>query len=290
MGRGCAASTALGVPGFILGLLAASGEAVKAKQVSQPDSDHLAAGDGRSSFVRSLAFQQRLRICNAYPYYAALDVRVGERSLTQSPLQYRSCQEFTPSMRVGDRINFKVEDNTVGTFDITDLPENDAVLLMVIHRHDTDSSAVSFQSHVFSNQHAAQIAILDTYKGSAKSELRIKDALPKRGNRSELLRYDSVVAVDPGDYEVMLKGVKGENSTMLSLETLEAKPGEAYVVIRCGVESHMGEVYPQSLLVYPPGPPESSFQEQSSALGAAQLPAGLACAVMVAAFLGACAQ
>lgn len=238
------------------------------------------------SFVRGLDFNQRLRVCNAYPYFSALDVLVGTKSLGGPALPYKSCQEFNHAFRVNDRINFQVEGSTVGTFTITGLPENDAVLLMVIHRHDSDSTAVSFQSHVFSNQRAAQIAILDTYKGVAKSELRIKDALPKHGNRSELLRYDSVVAVDPGDYDVILQGDKGVNHTksVLSLATLQAKPGESYIVIRCGVEARVGEVYPQALMVYPPGPPESAFQAESGARGFAQLP--LAALAVLAILLG----
>lgn len=254
--------------GVLLGLLSACADAARLKK--QPDEHAAGPVDSHASFVRSLSFQQRLRVCNAYPYFAALDVFVGETGLTQSPLKYKGCQEFLPSMRLGDRINFKVEESTVGTFTISELPENDAILLMVIHRHDADSTAVSFQSHVFSNQKGAQIAILDTYKGSAKSELRIKDALPMRSNRSEVLRYDSVVAVDPGDYEVLLDAGPGANSTQLSMATLEAKPGEAYVVIRCGAEAHVGEVYPQSLMVYPPGPPESAFLKS----GARQSPTG----------------
>jgi len=261
-------------PGLPFGLLVVFADALLSKQ---PDG-HPGPADSHASFVRSLSFQHRLRVCNAYPYFAALDVLVGETSLTQSPLKYKSCQDFFPSMHLGDRINFQVEENTVGTFTITELPENDAVLLMVIHRHDADSTAVSFQSHVFSNQKAAQIAILDTYKGLAKSDLRIKDALPRRSNRSEVLRYDSVVAVDPGDYEVMLEAGPSGNATMLSTATLEAKPGEAYVVIRCGAEAHFGEAYPQSLMVYPPGPPESAFLKSGaswSATGAFSVLAGV---------------
>jgi len=276
--------------GLALSLLAVAADAMLSKSKHSADEQHpgdAPAGsiDHGSSFVRSLSFQQRLRICNAYPYFTALGVLVGEKSLTQSPLKYKGCQEFLPSLRIGDRINFMVDANTVGTFTITELPENDAVLLMVIYRHDADSTAVAFQSHVFSNQRAAQIAILDTYKGAAKSELRIRDALPKRSNRSELLRYDSVVAVDPGDYAVQLNvGAPGANASAISEATLEAKPGESYVVIRCGVEARVGEAYPQSLLVFPPGPPEGSLQ-QSGAHGAALSRGGVLAVVSALALL-----
>ena len=66
--------------------------------------------------------------------------------------------------RSGDKLEFKVGDASAGTFSVSDLPNNDAVLLLVIHRHDTLSTAVSFESHVFASLQNAQVAIIDTYK------------------------------------------------------------------------------------------------------------------------------
>ena len=50
---------------------------------------------GAGGFVRSLEFKHRLRVCNAYPYAASLDVYRGDHEkLTGSePMPYKSCKD-----------------------------------------------------------------------------------------------------------------------------------------------------------------------------------------------------
>merc|ERR1719178_663317 len=91
-------------------------------------------------------------------------------------MAYKSCRDFPAPLQAGDKLEFKVGDATAGTFAVSDLPNNDAVLLLVIHRHDTVSTAVSFESHVFANLANPQIVVLDTYKGKAKAHTSIMDA------------------------------------------------------------------------------------------------------------------
>merc|ERR550537_186176 len=101
---------------------------------------------GATGFVRALEFKHRLRACNAYPYAAALDVYRGRsEKLTEEPMPYKACKEFVAPLKAGDKLEFKVGDAGAGTFSVSDLPNNDAVLLLVIHRHDTLSTAVSFE-------------------------------------------------------------------------------------------------------------------------------------------------
>merc|ERR1719229_2225743 len=158
-------------------------------------------------FVRAFEFKHRLRVCNAYPYVAALDVyRSKEERLTnESPMPYKSCKDFVSPLKIGDKLEFKVGDVSAGTFSVSDLPNNDAVLLLVIHRHDTVSTAVSFASHVFATQSNAQVAAIDTYKGKHRSSARIMHHKVSSTTDSdsiqgvEELRFDSVVAVNPGD-------------------------------------------------------------------------------------------
>merc|ERR1712032_348065 len=147
----------------------------------------------------------RLRVCNAYPYSAALDVFRGknEKMTGEDPMAYKSCRDFLSPLKAGDKLEFKVGDANAGTFAISDLPNNDAVLLLVIHRHDTLSTAVAFESHVFANLLNAQIAVIDTFKGPARSVASIRDSGSRKA-RSEQLRYNSVVAVNPGIYNVPL--------------------------------------------------------------------------------------
>jgi len=205
-----------------------------------------------SSFVKALEFKHRLRVCNAYPYAAALDVIRGKEKLTDNAMAYKNCEDFKTQLKAGDKLEFKVGDANAGTFSVSDLPNNDAVLLLVIYRHDTLSTAVSFESHVFANLLNAQIAVIDTYKGSAKSHLKIVDDEQAKTARAEDLRYDSVVAVNPGMYQCLLEGSDGQ---MTAKDNLVALNRESYVVLRVGVEAQAGQAYPQELVVYPKSDP-----------------------------------
>jgi len=207
-------------------------------------------------FVQTLEFKHQLRVCNAFPFGASLDVFRGKaEKLTQSsPMPYKACRDFSAPLKTGDKLEFKIGEATAGTFAVADLPNNDAVLLLVVHRHDTLSTAVSFESHVFANLANPQIVVLDTYKGKMKAHTTIMDAdstekQPRKEKaRSEELRFDSVVAVNPGMYEVTLAGDDGETKAMSSLVALNH---ESYVVFRSGVEAAHGGAYTQELVVYP---------------------------------------
>jgi len=145
-------------------------------------------------------------------------------------------------------LEFKVGDANAGTFSVSELPSNDAVLFLAIYRHDTLSTAVSFESHVFANLLNAQIAVIDTYKGAKKASLRIQDHQTSQAARSEELRYDSVVAVNPGQYEAVLADNSGKVEASTQLVTLNR---ESYVVLRVGVEAKEGQSFPQELIVFP---------------------------------------
>jgi len=205
-----------------------------------------------SGFVRALEFQHHLRVCNAYPYAAPLDLYQGKNKLTSSGMPYKSCQEFKAPLKAGDKLEFRVGDSSAGTFSVSDLPNNDAVLMLMIHRHDTLSTAVSFESHVFANLLNAQVAVIDTYKGAEKASLKIQDQAKSKTARQEELRYDSVVAVNPGEYEVALVDTSSKTLTTAALVALNR---ESYVVMRVGVEAQQGQAYPQELIVYPNSDP-----------------------------------
>jgi len=220
-------------------------------------------------FVRAFEFKHRLRVCNAYPYVAALDVyRSKEEKLTsESAMPYKSCKDFVSPLKVGDKLEFKVGDVSAGTFSVSDLPNNDAVLLLVIHRHDTLSTAVAFESHVFANLLNAQVAIIDTYKGMRKAKLHIMDSGGAGSQmRSEELRYDSVVAVNPGKYEVVLSDLAGKPEAKSQLVALDR---ESYVVLRMGVEAQQGQSYPEELVVYPASDTAALHRTRSGAAAGA---------------------
>merc|ERR1719199_2373924 len=96
---------------------------------------HLRQTEGAAGFVKGLEFKHKLRVCNAYPYQAALDVFRAKDKLTDQPMHYKSCKDFMAPMKSGDKLEFKIGDASAGTFAVADLPSNDAVLLLIIHRH-----------------------------------------------------------------------------------------------------------------------------------------------------------
>lgn len=149
-----------------------------------------------------------------------------------------------------------------GTFAISDLPNNDAVLLLVIHRHDTLSTAVAFESHVFANLLNAQVAVIDTFKGSARSVAAIRDGSSNK-ERSEQLRYNSVVAVNPGIYQVVLTDSDGTQEASGELVALNR---ESYVIIRTGVDAQQGPSFPQGLVVFPQSDASLLKDKKSGAL------------------------
>jgi len=210
----------------------------------------VSAKDNHNALIRKIEFKHRLRVCNAYPYGGPLDVYRAKEKLTDEPMPYKACKEFKIQLLMGDKIMFKVEDQHVGTFAVASMPENDAILLLVISRHDTESTAVSFESHIFANLLNAQLAVIDTYKGPSKATLRIED--PSRGDkkRSEELRYDSVVAINPGRFNIVLSGDLDKQKTPRHAD-LVAVNREAYVALRVGVDADQGTSYPEEVIVFP---------------------------------------
>jgi len=203
-------------------------------------------GDG---FVGSLSFKHHLRVCNAYPYPEALDVYKGaSKKLTEKPLPYKSCEDFSTPLKSGDSIQFRAGDLSAGTFSIADLPNNDCVLLLVIYRHDTLMTATAFKSHVFANLMNSQVAVIDTYKGSKRGTLSISTLDLAKG-KNETLKYNTLIALNPGAYTVELTDpASKKKKASSSLITLKK---ESYVVLRTGVEAQAGESYPEELVVYP---------------------------------------
>jgi hypothetical protein len=185
-----------------------------------------------------------------------MDIFLGQEKLNSSPLKYKMCDEFVPKLKAGDKLDFKVGDSSAGSFSVSELPSNDAVLVLVIYRHDTMSTSVSFESHVFSNLINSQIAVLDAFRGAAKGQPRIRDVSDAKTSRDEELRYSSVVAVNPGIYEVILE-VEDDAPQVYAKQQLVALNRESYVVVRCGIEATDGTSYPQELMVFPHSDPKA---------------------------------
>lgn len=212
-----------------------------------------------------VAPKTRLRVCNAYPYQTPLDVSLGERRLTDQAMSYKECREFDTRLERRNKIHFAFGEASAGSFVVSDLPTNDAVLLLVVYRRDAEGTAVAFESHVFSNLLNSQIAVINTYRGASQATLRIQDQEDAATERSEVLQYDNVAAVNAGSYEVALVSSDGE---LKSRANLVAKNRESYAVIRCGVEPKDGKAYPDEIMIYPTPEQDKSSGSRSHVLSA----------------------
>ena len=183
--------------------------------------------------------------------------------LTSEPLPYKACADFEQLVEAGDAMDFRADDVDVGTFTITELPRVNAVLLMVIRRHDAASTAAAFDSHVFAASDAAQVAVIDTFRGPAQAYVSIQDEKSAM-HVSEQLRFSSVVAVDPGLYRVSLieKGNVAGNTIVAASTSapapteLVAESHQCYVILRCGLQGRDGAGYSEELVVYPRNDPQ----------------------------------
>lgn len=199
----------------------------------------------------ALAFKQTLRICNAYPFSA------GGVSVLENVISYKNCADIDHSLTEGDQIDFHSGSDIsvlVGSFEVSELPKNDALLLLVLQPHDDISTGVKFQSHIFSNSDDAQVALLDAYAGpilqGTDNMITIADKKienPKYEQRKEELNFNTVVAVNNGDYEVYVKGDR------MSKKYLHAHRGTKYSIVRVGVASSEADkiAYPEDLIVFP---------------------------------------
>eukprot|EP00440_Ansanella_granifera_P030869 gb/GFBE01033524.1/.p1 GENE.gb/GFBE01033524.1/~~gb/GFBE01033524.1/.p1 ORF type:complete len:270 (+),score=67.36 gb/GFBE01033524.1/:1-810(+) len=237
--------------------------------------------------ARAAGAEHQLRVCNAYPYEAALDILLGGQKVTSdTPLPYKRCADYRPQLKVGDRLEFKIGEANTGTFSVSDLPSTDAMLLLVIYRHDAESTTVSFESHVFEkNEENPQVAIIDTYTGSSDFKPQISDK-----NHSEPLRFGRVIAIKPGAYNVRLVSDADE---VQATAGVVAKKGQNYVVLRAGVEAEDGPSFPEELVAYPSDPEDkesmlplpiekSSSPCQGGAVASALLAVGAAVAGLAA--------
>lgn len=197
--------------------------------------------------------EQRLVICNAYASPKALDVtRVSTRENVLSGLAYKQCKDIALPLEEGEQLDFKANGLDVGTFYATGLPKASASLLLIPHRRTPHAVGLSFESHAFSDVQAPQVAVIDAYRGKQKdSAVKIRvaaedDKVPATPVE-ERLKFNSVIALNPGKYEVSLDGT-GKNATRLALNAMGATK---HVVMRIGIDG--ASPYPQELLVFPNG-------------------------------------
>jgi len=219
---------------------------------------------------RKNEIEQHLIICNAYASPVSLDIFHVEGSIDvypsnayaspvdritgSRPLEYKECRDFEMPLEEGDQLDFRAGKLDVGTFYATGLPTSTASLLLIPQRRDSHSKSMRFESHAFANLQSPQIAVVDAYTGNSQTDVSIGEVLPA-GSTSEpiveMLKFSSVVAVNPGNYKVASTGSLGQQLVPVA-KMLLAQNQAKYVVMRVGLESVSGSVasYPQELVVF----------------------------------------
>jgi len=250
---------------YILACLGlASGAAIdkvgKRTALSGADS---AADDTARTIVQdaSKAAEQTIIICNAYAHAKPLDIinLHSQQRLGQESLSYKSCQDFRTSLQEGDRLEFKAGNASVGIFRATGIPKTRASLLLIPHRRDIGSLTAAFESHAFADTGNPQIAVVDAYRGREVSKVKIMDVEvaqsdgkePPKQQRVEELRFNSVVALGVGKYQVALQT---DDKKDVAKSPLQVSPERAnYVIMRTGLQNPVNTsavAFPQELVVY----------------------------------------
>jgi len=186
-----------------------------------------------------------LRVCNAFTDAGPMELlhrpghhhedstKIANLTSKTGLLSYKGCGQWSVDLRRGDSLEFRQGASHLGSFSVSAVPQWDTLLLLVIH-HRKSSLRPAFASHVFAKTKSAQVAVLDMYQGSSKGHLAIQedkddDSARKLSVLSEELAYDSVVALDGGQYICKLLG--GEKPKQVALNAVD---GESYVAMRVG--------------------------------------------------------
>jgi len=265
--------------GRIVGLtftLVASGTAASTKSL------RFEAPPLEPNVVQPLSFEQQLLVCNAYAGGSPMSLKQnghGPQAADQRDIKFQECRQISSRVRSKDKLDFVFGNSAIqASFQIGELPDNDALLLLVVEKRDNVSPLVSFKSFAFPS-HAdgknAQLAVIDTFKGkSSRPHLRMEDHVNSKekktiSKRVEQLSFNRIYAIEEGNYEASIAdhalddevahGAKNEKTTF------HLAKRHNYVILRTGD----GNLH-QSLVVYP-NLPKSAAGPLSVGLAAALL-------------------
>lgn len=230
---------------------------------------------GDEGVVKALKFEQKLLVCNAYPSNAPMTVKQnGQPTLSKehNSVSYKACEQISTNVHSKDKLDVEFQGSGIqGTFEVGDLPDSDAELVLVVGKRDAKTPLVAFQSFAFparAASNSAQLAVFDTYKGEKVMphlDLKMEDSLSssKEGHKknkdvSEQLFFNRVYAIDEGSYvadiadRINHQGANGSaSSDMMRLADKTAfhfARNTNYIVLRVGDDKQ----FPQSLVVFPP--------------------------------------
>mmetsp|Transcript_14037 Transcript_14037/g.30474 ORF Transcript_14037/g.30474 Transcript_14037/m.30474 type:complete len:333 (+) Transcript_14037:176-1174(+) len=225
-----------------------------------------------------------LRICNAFPYPTAIDVKKGSTELTnEESLAYQDCGDYHLALKVGDKLQFLTSGIVRGQFLVSEVPEDQRLermtLLLVVRRYDTESTTMAFSSHLFARSKDAQIAVIDAYQGPAKGILEL--LLNADQDTKSTVHFGTVITVPPGVYKARLVDLENEQR-IISPSRFVAAPNETYVLLRTGVRADAGPNYKEDLFVFPRSSPFLLVGSHSGAQSAKSLAAlSLMCGLLL---------
>lgn len=221
------------------------------------------ASSGSSHILEPLHVNQRFLFCNAYTSDSVAIVRRHDHALFDAGVPFKACRYSSTSIKTHDKLQFDLAGvGAEGTFEVGALPDDDAVLLLVIERRDVNSTMIGFQSFALpssDSDHDAQLAVIDTFRGSTVSaHLKMADHVGKGkavSKRVELLNFNRVYSVEEGAYDA---SVEFKTSDAFG-KILHLKKKEHYIIMRTGDDGKFG----QSLVVFP----EAGLQSRAPQVG-----------------------
>jgi len=220
--------------------------------------------------VLPLSFTQQLLVCNAYPGIFPMTMKHNGHGNQddQRDIHFKECRRISGRMQSKDKLDFTFENSGIqGSFEIDQLPDTDAMLLLVVGKRDASSPLVAFQSFAFPSHSEgtnAQLAVIDAYKGSSSSpHLRMEDHINSKerktiSKRVEELNFNRIYAIEEGDYDASLTDHQlqegdAEHEKTGAKTMFHLAKNQNYVILRTGD----GQFH-QSLVVYPEAPRSSA--------------------------------
>jgi len=213
--------------------------------------------------VLPLSFDQQLLVCNAYPgnFPVTMKHNGKEAPAAERDINFKQCRHMSSRVHSKDKLDFVFTNSGIqGSFEIGELPDSDAMLLLVIERRDATSPLVAFQSFAFpshSEGKNAQMAVIDAYKGNSSSpHLRMEDHINSKerktiSKRVEELNFNRIYAIEEGTYDAsindhLFSNGEADRATKEAKTTFRLAKKQNYVILRTGDSQ-----FHQSLFVYP---------------------------------------
>lgn len=202
---------------------------------------NMANTEVKGNFIKPFEFSQSLLVCNAFSFEQPAHVEREENDLTgDHPINYKECRYLKDiKLQEGQRLDFKFAEGVGGIFEVTDLPRDDAVLLLVLQRRDAASTLLVFKSFAFprNSNSLAQVAVIDTID-HLPAQLVMKD----HQSHKEILEFNRVYAIEAGDYDADV--TFGQEH--LGQRAVHFDSGRDYVLLRTGT----GDIEGQDLVVF----------------------------------------